>query len=664
MSRKILLADDSVTAQNMGKKILSDAGYEVITVSNGSAALKKIAELKPDIAVLDVYMPGHSGLEVCQQLKANPETANLPVLLTVGKLEPFKSDEALKAKANAFIIKPFEASELLAVIRKIEDANPKPAAKSKTVSKGDRFAQAFSPNAVAETPDPDAEVEVTGWKNRISMPGKKKEEPEPPEEDFSGMGTGFRDIAAAPTEASGLRRESPFTADALAENAAVEQTKTEPAEHPLRRARKEISDSKLVSEEDLSPAVASTEEVPLDITPAEIAAIKAAVEMLSGEGDNAPVLHVAAAAMEGITPSSKGLAPEPEYSADVLADPLALTRSVEAAKVDTPKVEIADAEAAREATPAAEAAVEEPVAAAEALPKAAQEPVVATPPVVRWRAEVAELTAAEATGSLEQEMQAALRDAAAETAAHTYDLAQFAETDIASPVDDEPVLSDIPGLIDPVSDVPAAESEPETLAVAAAACGTSNAVSNAGSTATANEELAQIEKPFTQNFAAASSLTPNVASPVASGSEPQISTGFQDLRPQGAGTLGGTTTETATTPDAQVDGFVEMASSAAPAPAPNVDRSAPEDEIDSRTRAQMDAAWSNWHDIRNTIVKSELTDQIADVAEASAKEQAQTASDASRDSSDIANIVDNMLAEMRPKLLEEIARKLAANKKE
>ena len=53
MARKILLADDSVTAQNMGKKILSDAGYEVITVSNGSAALKKVNELMPEIVVLD-----------------------------------------------------------------------------------------------------------------------------------------------------------------------------------------------------------------------------------------------------------------------------------------------------------------------------------------------------------------------------------------------------------------------------------------------------------------------------------------------------------------------------------------------------------------------------------------------------------------------------------
>ena len=46
MARKILLADDSVTAQNMGRRILADAGYEVITVNNGSAALKKIAEIQ------------------------------------------------------------------------------------------------------------------------------------------------------------------------------------------------------------------------------------------------------------------------------------------------------------------------------------------------------------------------------------------------------------------------------------------------------------------------------------------------------------------------------------------------------------------------------------------------------------------------------------------
>ena len=83
MARRILLADDSVTAQNMGRRILADAGYEVVTVNNGSAALKKIAENKPDIIVLDVYMPGYGGLEVCQRVKQAPDTARIPVLLTV-----------------------------------------------------------------------------------------------------------------------------------------------------------------------------------------------------------------------------------------------------------------------------------------------------------------------------------------------------------------------------------------------------------------------------------------------------------------------------------------------------------------------------------------------------------------------------------------------------
>jgi CheY-like chemotaxis protein len=94
LARKILLADDSVTAQNMGRKILADAGYDVATVNNGSAALKRIADLKPDLIVLDVYMPGYSGLEVCQRLKDSEETAHIPVLLSVGKLEPFKPEEA------------------------------------------------------------------------------------------------------------------------------------------------------------------------------------------------------------------------------------------------------------------------------------------------------------------------------------------------------------------------------------------------------------------------------------------------------------------------------------------------------------------------------------------------------------------------------------------
>ena len=121
MARTVLLADDSVTAQNMGRRILTDAGYEVITVNNGSAALKKVHESRPDLIVLDVYMPGYGGLEVCQRLKESGETMRIPVLLTVGKMEPFKVDEAKRVRADGHIVKPFEASELLAALTKLED---------------------------------------------------------------------------------------------------------------------------------------------------------------------------------------------------------------------------------------------------------------------------------------------------------------------------------------------------------------------------------------------------------------------------------------------------------------------------------------------------------------------------------------------------------------
>jgi two-component system chemotaxis response regulator CheY len=170
LARKILLADDSVTAQNMGRKILADAGYEVITVNNGSAALKKIAEIKPDLIVLDVYMPGYSGLEVCQRVKETGDTSRIPVLLTVGKLEPFKPEEAKRVRAEGFIVKPFEASELLSALTKLED---KMVPRSES-SKPGRFARAIAAVEEGRYDKSMAVEEDSGWKNRIAFPSKKK----------------------------------------------------------------------------------------------------------------------------------------------------------------------------------------------------------------------------------------------------------------------------------------------------------------------------------------------------------------------------------------------------------------------------------------------------------------------------------------------------------
>jgi len=119
MELRILLADAGVTAQKMGKRILVAAGYDAITVSNGLAAVKQIAALHPDIVLLDLYLPGLTGIEVCEKTKAAPETERMPVVLTVGRVDPFRADEGLRVKADGLIIKPFEVKTLISTVEKL-----------------------------------------------------------------------------------------------------------------------------------------------------------------------------------------------------------------------------------------------------------------------------------------------------------------------------------------------------------------------------------------------------------------------------------------------------------------------------------------------------------------------------------------------------------------
>ncbi|MEM7049718.1 MAG: response regulator [Acidobacteriota bacterium] len=114
MSKKILLADDSVTIQKVIELTFMDEDYEVTAVSNGDEALSRLDEMTPDIVIADVHMPGANGLEVCRQSKAKlPE---VPVLLLVGTFEAFDDSEAQEAGADSHLKKPFDSQELLHVV--------------------------------------------------------------------------------------------------------------------------------------------------------------------------------------------------------------------------------------------------------------------------------------------------------------------------------------------------------------------------------------------------------------------------------------------------------------------------------------------------------------------------------------------------------------------
>jgi CheY-like chemotaxis protein len=122
--KTILLADDSITIQKVVELTFSEADYRVICVSTGGQALKKVAEIRPDIILLDVIMPEKNGYEVCEQLKRSPSTRGIPVLLLTGTFEPFDKKRADAVGANGHVTKPFESQVLVGKVEELIASTP------------------------------------------------------------------------------------------------------------------------------------------------------------------------------------------------------------------------------------------------------------------------------------------------------------------------------------------------------------------------------------------------------------------------------------------------------------------------------------------------------------------------------------------------------------
>ena len=120
MSR-ILLVDDSPHAQRMGERILSEEGFEVVTVSNADSALIRMEDVDPDVVLADTVMPGRSGYDVCHFVKMSPHHRHVRVVLTAGVLEPLDEEQVQRVQADATLQKPFEASLLIATVKPLAE---------------------------------------------------------------------------------------------------------------------------------------------------------------------------------------------------------------------------------------------------------------------------------------------------------------------------------------------------------------------------------------------------------------------------------------------------------------------------------------------------------------------------------------------------------------
>ena len=119
MAAKILVVDDVAMNVKLLADVLGAKGYATVTASSGAEALAKLESEKPDLMLLDVMMPGMSGYEVCQAIRANPAHSMLPIVL-VTALDPAQERaKGLEAGADDFLSKPVNQAELMARVKSL-----------------------------------------------------------------------------------------------------------------------------------------------------------------------------------------------------------------------------------------------------------------------------------------------------------------------------------------------------------------------------------------------------------------------------------------------------------------------------------------------------------------------------------------------------------------
>jgi DNA-binding response OmpR family regulator len=120
---KILIADDERDIRDLVAFTLKIAGHEVIVTTNGQEAYETAMRIIPDLIILDVRMPRMTGYEVCERIKANPDTHNIPVVFLSAKGQENEVQTGIAVGAREYILKPFSLDQLTSSVNNILDEN-------------------------------------------------------------------------------------------------------------------------------------------------------------------------------------------------------------------------------------------------------------------------------------------------------------------------------------------------------------------------------------------------------------------------------------------------------------------------------------------------------------------------------------------------------------
>jgi DNA-binding response OmpR family regulator len=119
ISKKILLVDDSETILEMERMILQQDRYDVVTARDGQEGVTKALELKPDLILMDVIMPGLDGFAAVRRLREHPGTSRVPIVMVTSKAEAESMETGYESGCSDYIIKPIDRMELVAKVKNL-----------------------------------------------------------------------------------------------------------------------------------------------------------------------------------------------------------------------------------------------------------------------------------------------------------------------------------------------------------------------------------------------------------------------------------------------------------------------------------------------------------------------------------------------------------------
>ncbi|MCG5500114.1 response regulator [Ectothiorhodospira lacustris] len=116
---RILVVDDSPTELHVISSMLEKHGYTVVTASSGEEGMSRAREVKPDLILMDVVMPGLNGFQATRQLSQDPLTAGIPVIMVTTKDQETDKVWAMRQGARDYIVKPVREKDLIRILKEI-----------------------------------------------------------------------------------------------------------------------------------------------------------------------------------------------------------------------------------------------------------------------------------------------------------------------------------------------------------------------------------------------------------------------------------------------------------------------------------------------------------------------------------------------------------------